>query len=412
MKTFIFVNQSCYRRQEEIARVRRFLFINGFAEDTDLAKTDLAIFFTCAFSQSRVVDMLNEIGRIRSAIREGCELIVGSCLPETGGDELSKVFRGKTITPKDFGALNQLPGITVKIEEIPDLFGKDTVCAPAVRPPSSNTALLDIPLVGVATRLGTDKRMGVFIASGCLRRCSYCAIRFATGKLRSKPLDVVSRTFSEGLERGYRKFEIYADSLGDYGLDIGTNLGELFDWLLRNDQKFTVGIYDLHPQAFLKYFDVILSLCQAGKVHYLYVPIQSGNARILKRMNRPCDVEALARKLLMVKGQTNVFLQTGIIVGFPGETDEEFEDTLLVLKAVHFSDVYVHFYSDMPNTESSKMSNKISKDIMLRRLERLEEAGIIHNGEKTRHEWANIAIPSSSSPAPMIKSSPVIAIQP
>ena len=81
MRTFTFVNQSCYRRQEEIARVRRFLFINQFSESTDLAGADLVIFFTCGFCQSRVVDMLGEIKRIQSVLGERGELVVGACLP-------------------------------------------------------------------------------------------------------------------------------------------------------------------------------------------------------------------------------------------------------------------------------------------------------------------------------------------
>ena len=410
MKTFIFVNQSCHRRQEEIAMVKRFLLINGFAEDTDLAKTDLIIFFTCAFCQSAVVDMLNEIKRIRFVIKEGCELVVGSCLPATDSAGLKKVFSGETITPTDFSALDRLPGVTVKLEEMPKLIGKETACTPFVIQPSSSawkmrlktlargaTDLLmrtwpALPLERVASRLDTDRRMGVFISSGCLRKCSYCAIRFATGQLRSKPLDVVTRTFSEGMDLGYRKFEIYADSIGDYGLDVGTDLGELLHWLLKSSRVFSVGIYDLHPQAFVKFFREILSLCEAGRVHYLYVPLQSGNARILKLMNRSCDVDALLMKLLEVRKNGGVFLQTSVIVGFPTETDEDFEETLGFLRAVRFSNVFVHFYSDMPNTESSKLSNKIDKAIMLRRLNRLERAGINHDREKTRHEWEAIPL--------------------
>ena len=85
-----------------------------------------------------------------------------------------------------------------------------------------------------------------------------------------------------------------------------------------------------------------------------------------------------------------MFLQTGVIVGFPTETDEEFEDTLTFLRTVQFNNVYVHFYSDMPNTESSKLSNKIDKEVMLKRLNLLETAGVKYHREKTRHERENI----------------------
>ena len=408
MKTFMFVNQSCHRRQEEIAMVRRFLLVNDFAEVSDLAKTDLVILFTCAFCQSKVIDMLDEVRRIRSVIQKGCELIVGSCLPKTDGAGLRKVLSGETITPTDFSSLNRLPGITVKIEELPDLFGTDTVCTPFMRPPPPITTKMRLkklalgatcflkrawpvlPLERVAARFDTDHRMGVFIASGCLRKCSYCAIRFATGRLRSKPLDVVTRTFSEGMDLGYRKFEMYADSIGDYGLDIGTDLGELFGWLLKGDRIFSIGIYDLHPQAFVKFFRKILLLCKAGRIHFLYVPVQSGSARILKLMNRPGDVKDLLRKFQEIRQHRGVFLQTSIIAGFPTETDGEFEDTLAFLRAVRFDKVLVHFYSDMPNTESSILSGKVEKADMLRRFDRLRRTKIRYDRQMALNEWKNL----------------------
>jgi len=325
-------------------------------------------------------------------MKADCELIVGSCLPETGKEDLRAIFDGKTISPTDFSALNLLAGISVRIEEMDGWYGKEGACSPQRTSSGMGAELPEVPLVGVATRLPGDNRLGLFIASGCLRKCSYCAIRFATGKLRSKSMEVVTQSFAAGLEKGYRRFEIYADSLGDYGLDIGTNLGELLDWLLKHGGDFTVGIYDLHPQAFLKYFDAVVALCKAGKVHYLYVPLQSGNARILRLMNRSCNLETLRAKLNQVREQSSVFLQTGVMVGFPGETDEEFSDTVAFLQEIQFNDVYVHFYSDMPNTESSKMSNKVDRERMLRRLCQLEAAKIQLDSGKTHHEWSSIPV--------------------
>jgi MiaB/RimO family radical SAM methylthiotransferase len=392
VRSFIFVNQSCYRRQEEIAMVRRFLFVNGYSEASNLEQTDMVIFFTCAFCKSRIADMLQEIQRIRSVIKTDCELIVGSCLPATGKEDLQAVFDGKTISPTDFSALNLLPGISVRIEEMEGLCGKEGACSPQTTSAGMGAQLPEVPLVGVATRLPGDNRLGLFIASGCLRKCSYCAIRFATGKLRSKPLETVTQSLEVGLEKGYRRFEIYADSLGDYGLDIGTNLGELLKWLLHHNGEFTVGIYDLHPQAFLKYFDAVAALCKASKVHYLYVPLQSGNARILKLMNRPCNLEVLRAKLNEVRDNSSVFLQTGVMVGFPSETDEDFQETVALLEEIQFSDIYVHFYSDMPNTDSSKMPDKVGRECMQRRLSQLEDANIRFDRIKTRHEWSSIPV--------------------
>lgn len=391
MNTFLFVNMSCNRRREEISMVRRFLLLNDYTECEDLKRVDLIFLFTCAFCHSKVTDMLNEIENIRTIMKNGSELIIGSCLPKTDSESLKKVFTGKTITPTDFSALNSLPNINIKFETMPKLFGKSAICPVEGEHSLLNASDISLMKLEKATsRLNTGKRIGIFVSAGCLRRCSYCAIRFATGNLRSKPLDILMQKFSEGLKLGYRKFEIYADSIGDYGLDIGANLGQLFDAIFNINEHFSVGIYDLHPQSFIKYFEKIILLCKARKMHYLYVPLQSGNERILRLMNRPCDVNDLVRKLLEVRKFNKVFMQTSIIVGFPGEAEDEFEDTLNFLKDIKFDNVYVHFYSDMPNTESSRLSNKIDKDTMLRRLNKINGTDIKHNVDETKHEWENV----------------------
>ncbi|HNX96216.1 MAG TPA: radical SAM protein, partial [Candidatus Aminicenantes bacterium] len=343
--------------------------------------TDLAILFTCAFCQSKVADMLAEIQRIRSIIKDGCELIVGSCLPKTDKAALGRIFQGRTVTPTDFSSLNELPGITTRIEDVPWLGAADAACAVGQLVP---------PRPGETADPMGKRGMGLFIASGCRRRCSYCAIRFATGPLRSKPLPDVIAMFHAGLAAGYRQFEVHADSIGDYGLDIGTDLGALFDEWSQDSRDFTCGIYDLHPQAFLRFLDKVQNLGATGHLHYLYVPLQSGHPRILKQMNRPCSLPALLRGLRKFQEFPGVFLQTSIIVGFPGETEEEFDSTVEFLRVAAFDDIYVHCYSDMPETKSAGMADKIDKETMKRRLDRLEGKGLRYNLAAARHEWENL----------------------
>ncbi len=414
MRTFLFVNESCHRRQAEIAMVKDFLILNGWVEGFRLRTADLIIFFTCAFCQSKVTEMVNEIAHIKSGMKPTAELIVGSCLPKTDKESLRRVFDGKTINPTDFSELDSLANIEMSIKDMPSMFGEEAITSQERH--SALTVQHHTPFKKAVPKAlnrfktqGTcrtlkqiphmlrsrvlSKRKVVMLSVGCLRKCSYCAIRFATGKLRSKPMESIMNEFAEGFKSGYKKFELYADSIGDYGLDIGTSLGELLDELahLRN-KRFSIGIYDLHPASFTKYFDRIMSFCEVGGLHYLYVPIQSGNERILRLMNRPCNVNDLKEKLMEVKQSKRAFLQTSIIVGFPTETEEDFEDTVRFLKEVDFDDAFIHFYTDMPKTKSSKLAGKVSKDNMSRRMGRISEAGIRHNVGRTRHEWENIPI--------------------
>jgi threonylcarbamoyladenosine tRNA methylthiotransferase CDKAL1 len=200
-----------------------------------------------------------------------------------------------------------------------------------------------------------------------------------------------------GLRFGYRRFDLYADSIGIYGSDLNASLGDLLDRILNISKRFSIGLYDMHPQDFIRFYDPIKRLCQSGKLHYLYVAVQSGNDRILKLMRRPCDVKDLAAKLADIRRYQHVFMQSAIIAGFPGETDEEFQDTLRLLKRINFDNVYVHCYSDMPNTEASDLPIKVDKNAMRQRLADIKRAGIHHPAAETKHEWeSSLAIHDDS----------------
>jgi len=410
MRSFHFVDKSCHRRQEEVSLVRRFFLANDWTEAATVEKADCVILFTCAEMLYKVVNMIREVERLSDRIGRDAEFIVGSCLPKTDKTALAKVFHGRTITPTDFSALNALPDIKIKIENMPPIFGKNAAFRLIARRSLWNTRgaisyglsrwasrfvrrYFQINgLKQFAARLAGTRRMVIYVSAGCAKNCSYCAIHFATGQPRSKPLDVVMQTISEGLRLGYRTFDFISDSIGGYGLDLGSNLGELIDRVLAHPGRFAIGISDLHPHDFIKYSGKILNLCQAGRIHYLYVPVQSANERILRQMNRACDVKDLTDKLTAIRKFADVFLQTGIIIGFPGETETEFEDTLCFLKKVGFDNVYVHYYCDMPNTEASRLSNKTNKDTMIKRLEKVAQSGISHNAAKTRCEWESTLV--------------------
>jgi tRNA A37 methylthiotransferase MiaB len=405
LRSFHLIDKSCYRRREEVAMVGRFFLANGWTEAAAAEKADCVILFTCAEMRYKVANMIREVKDLAERTGPDTEFIVGSCLPKTDRQALAGVFHGPTITPTDFGALNALPGITVRIEDMPPIFGRDAAFRPLARRSRWSKGNV-IPyrlsrraarfirrflpfnrLKPLAARLARARGMIVYVSAGCPKNCSYCAIHFATGPVRSKPLDVVMQNITAGLRLGYRTFDLLSDSIGGYGLDLGADLGRLFDRILAHPGRFSIGIDDLHPHEFIRYFDKILALCRAGRLTFLYVPIQSGNERILRLMNRPCDRNDLLAKLKTIRRFSEVFLQTSIIVGFPGETEAEFDDSLSFLKTIGFDHVFAHYYCDMPNTESSRLPQKTDKAVMIGRLEKINRSGIRHCAPDTRHEW-------------------------
>lgn len=412
MRSFHLVDRSCHRRKEDVSLVERFFVSNGWFAAARHEDADCVVLFTCAEMRYKVVNMVREVRRLSKTIGPSAELVVGACLPKTDPAALASVFSGRTITPTDFSALNDLPDIHTRVENIAPAFGKDAALIPrsARRAPilkgrvpygiarrAAKLVRRYLPgraMKRAAARLARAQRMVIHVSAGCPNRCSYCAIRFATGRVRSKPLEVIMQNISDGLRRGYRTFDFLSDSIGGYGLDLGTNLGALIERVLEPPGTFAVGISDLPPSDFIRFSPGILALCEAERIHYLYVPIQSGSDRVLRAMNRPCDMRDLESKLKEIRRHRDVFLQTGIIVGFPGETEAEFEETLRFLKHVEFDNVYVHYYCDMPNTESSGLSNKTEKAVMIERLEKVRLSGIPFDHRKTSIEWeSTMAIP-------------------
>jgi tRNA A37 methylthiotransferase MiaB len=428
MNRFILIDKSCYRRREEVSLVRRFFLANDWQETDQLPEANLAVFFACAGLRFLVDEKLAEIVATRERMKPGAELIIGSCLPGMAGEQLRTVFEGKTITPTDFTALNNLPSIRVRTDALHAIWGRDTASLQLRRPGFlaaarmwlDDTALegrrlvarfCPVPLFPRKAFLPKRRNTVAFsIVAGCSRRCTYCAKPFASGTVRSKPIEVVVRNVSEGLRLGYRRFDFLADSIGVFGLDLNVTLGDLLDCILSMKQRFSVGLFDLHPQDFLRYFTSVKSLCLASKLHYLHVPVQSGNERVLKLMNRPCNVADLAAKLADIRRSKHVFMQSGMVAGFPGETDEEFADTIRLLKQIDFDDVYVHYYCDMPNTAASRLDGRVAPDAMRRRLAWVLSSGIRHNLAATRREWdRNLAYhecPARPAPGSTLKTGP------
>ena len=403
-KLFCVINCSCHARLEEIKQVNDFLFLNGWSITDNPQKADITLFYTCAFSKSLVHQMIHKIAEIKKDLKLGSMLIVGGCLPKIDRESLNKVFEGKTISPTDFNALNDIAGIKIKTNEVPmvGVIGSHSIknfrskLLPLERFMKKNILAIRYEgLIVTAKNLFFEiKKLittyfvrNIHIAKGCSRNCSYCAIKFAIGTLKSKSPTEIMRQVKKALNFGYKRFNLYADCCGDYGLDIGTDFGDLLTRFLSIRKKFTLGIYYIHPTMFLKYFHQIEALCESNKIHFLFLSIQSANMRILKLMNRSYDIDEVKHKILKLKKYKNVRMRGSIMVGFPTETEEEFDDSLNFLKIVDHDENIIHFYTDMPNVESSQLSGKIDKTTMLRRYNKIKKSNIKYNVEEAEREF-------------------------
>ncbi len=403
-KLYWVADKSCNRRKEEVDHVGFFLRRNGWVLTTNRSIADLVFLYTCGLSETKVHEAEDSLAVMKKGLKDGAQVIVGGCVPSTDRESLSKVFQGITVTPTDFSALNNIKGTRHRVTkdlEFEDgslhvdlrawlsIINGNLYLAYEMINDNGFLKAINKQVTKLMRRIPasiSSKDHSIFVAKGCPRVCTYCAIRFATGELKSKPLDKIIKEIRSASKKGKTRFELNADSIGDYGLDIGSNFGELMDALGEMKEKFTVAILDLHPVMLLKYYDQLDSLCKKGRVHTIYVPVQSANPRILELMKRHCDIEKVREKMIELKKYKDISLQGCVIVGFPGETDEEFQDSVQFLKDIDCDDNYIHIYSDMPNTESSTMTDKIDNATMRRRYEMIKDTDIKFNRTATEEE--------------------------
>jgi threonylcarbamoyladenosine tRNA methylthiotransferase MtaB len=206
---------------------------------------------------------------------------------------------------------------------------------------------------------------------GCACKCTYCAIRFAIGPIQSRPIADILEDIRNGILQGYRNIRLEGDSLGSYGLDIDQDLGELLDAVLdeiKDKKNIQIGVPDISPRYLDKCQKQIIRLAHENRLFNFYIPIQSGSQKVIDLMKRGYQVTAVKKQIMEIqKACPDIKFGTSLIIGFPGETEEDFKKTIDICKEIKFDYIYCHSYSDRKGTEASNLPGKISSETILNR---------------------------------------------
>ena len=233
--------------------------------------------------------------------------------------------------------------------------------------------------------------------NGCNNFCTYCIVPYVRGRERSRQPKEIINEVKTLAKQGYKEITLLGQNVNSYlrvEREKGKNFEEFegvnsFATLLRAINKIDgierIRFVSPHPKDFTD--DVIEAIAECDKVCKLvHLPLQSGNSKVLKEMNRKYTKEQYLILVEKMKNKIpNLTLSTDIIVGFPGETDEEFEDTLDVIEKVNFEQVYMFIYSRRVGTPGDRMENQISeevKHIRFDKLKKLVESQIENNNKK------------------------------
>ena len=327
----------CTRNRADAEIMEALLVSAGYELSEVPEKADYVVVNTCAVKDPTEKHMRE---RIKELLDSGKRVIVTGCLPHVNPDAIDPRVSG-ILGVKSIDRIAEAISVAER--------GGKLVSVEGWRERSIDK--LELPRLwksGVA--------FVVPIGEGCLNACTYCATRFARGVLKSYKPELVVKWVKEALARGYREIQLSSEDTGCYGFDIGTNLAKLLDEITAIEGDFRVRVGMMNPNNAIKILDELVEAYQSEKVYkFLHLPVQSGNNEVLRRMGRTYTVEEFEEVVRTFRRKVpGLNLNTDIIVGFPGETEEAFQDTVELVKRVKPDKINVSRYSPRPGTIAAK----------------------------------------------------------
>lgn len=225
-----------------------------------------------------------------------------------------------------------------------------------------------------------DRTFQIKVSYGCPGNCSYCATKLGIGNFRSVDREAVMLQFREGLAQGYKRFLLIGDEIGAYGRDIGSSLPDLLQEMYDVSQgQVTIAIRYIHPDIFVAIYERLKPFFALGFVTYFCCAIQSGSADVLKRMNRNPRIEPFLQCMEDLNAQSyKVNKHTQIIIGFPGETAEDFLWTMDALRRCKFDHININLYSPRKHTVAWNMQNDVTEEQKMFRAQIIRDIMKLH----------------------------------
>ena len=365
----------CQQNEADSERLRGYLSEMGYGFTADEHAADVIVLNTCAIREHAEQRVFGNLGALVHAKRNhpGQIICVCGCMAQEKhvSERIRQSFRHVDLV---FGphALWRFPELLWRIH---------TRRGRIFDTPDEPGSIAE----GIPVRREGKVKAWVSIMYGCNNFCSYCIVPYVRGRERSRqPEDILAEVRALAAE-GYKDITLLGQNVNSYGKDLGRE-GVDFAWLLEQVNAvpgdFLIRFMTSHPKdASQRLFDV---MAKCGKVApHLHLPFQAGNDRVLKAMNRGYTQERYLGLIAALRRRIpDIVLTSDVIVGFPGETTEEFEDTLKVLEAVRFDALFTFIYSPREGTPAAKMPDPMSKEEKAANFQRLVDLQNAISAEK------------------------------
>ncbi len=360
MKYFI-VTYGCQMNVHDSEKIAGILENMGYTPCQTREEADIIVFNTCAVREGAEDRVFGNVGNLKKMKKKNKNLIIVVCGCMTQKEETAqKLMSTFPFIDIVLGTFN-LPRLGYFIEAVKKGRQLEVL----------NEGDIDEVLPYKRT---SGENAWINIMQGCNNFCTYCIVPYVRGREKSRKEENILNEIKELLKEGkYKKFTLLGQNVNSYGNDLndGTTFAKLLHDICALDGDFTLSFMTSHPKDLND--DVIEAIANEEKIEkYIHLPAQSGNNRILKIMNRKYTREKYLDIIDKIRAKIpNCRLTSDFIVGFPGETDEEFEDTYSLIEKVRFDSIFAFMYSPREGTVAARMENQIPEKIKHERVNKL-----------------------------------------
>lgn len=363
-KKYIVITYGCQMNIHESEKLCGMLEELGYIKTEKREDADIIVFNTCCIRQGAEDRAFGNIGSIKPLKKKNKDLIIAVCGCMTQQkDRVEKLKTSYPFVDIIFGTHNL------------HLF-KEFVEKRQNTKKRVIEFCEDDRLMPEQTNMVRDDKVNAYvnIIYGCNNFCSYCIVPYVRGRERSRDFNEIVLEVKGLINKGYKTITLLGQNVNSYGNDIedkNVNFNNLLKTLAQLDGDFEIKFMSSHPKDLS--YEVIDTISKYKKISKeIHLPVQSGSNKILKLMNRHYTIEHYLEIIDYIKEKIpNCRLTTDIIVGFPGETQQDFEDTVNLIKRVKYAGIFAYMYSIRTGTKAEKMDNQIPFEVKNERVNKI-----------------------------------------
>ena len=388
MKKYLVMTMGCELNENDSEKICGMIEELGYEKTENLEECDLVVFNTCCVRENAEERLFGKIGELKN-IKEkrGTIIAIGGCMTQQKHIQ-EKIKQSYQYVDLVFGThtLNKFREDLIKVEK-------------------ENRKIRDVididgeVIEGLPIKRSNKYKASVTIMYGCNNFCTYCIVPYVRGRERSRKKEDILKEIQILTKDGYKEITLLGQNVNSYNGGDDYKFSNLLYDVCKIEGIDRVRFISPHPKDFTD--DVIKAIKDNKKIsRIVHLPLQSGSSNILKKMNRKYTKEQylnLAEK--MKKEIPDILFSTDIIVGFPEETEEDFEDTLDIVRKINYEQIYMFIYSRRVGTVADKMENQIPEEIKHKRFERLKnlyESRVSENNQKYIGKTEKILVSGTS----------------